>query len=126
MPECLNFLNRALVLLAPKEIFSDNEIPGYFPTPEESVGLSIKNTQGKDIEAISAVKLEDLSIENEESNEEFKLSLLQGSLRMIEKYLQLYAATPALLEVFQDTLTIVSQLTHIEWHQDIKVRQKKK
>lgn len=121
MPECLNFLNRALVLLAPKGIFTEN-VPGYFPTPEDTLELSITNTSGEGIEKISSVKLEKLNIEIEESDEEFKLSLFQGTLRMIEKFLQLYASTPALLEVFEDTLHIVSELVEIEWHLEVKVR----
>jgi nucleolar protein 14 len=123
MPECLNFLNRSLILLSPKKTFA-HEIPGFFPMPEEgtTVELSIQDSEGKGIESISAIKLEQLSIESEESSDELRLSLLQGTLRMLERYLQLYASTPALLEVFQDAHRIVSKLSAtIVWHTDIEV-----
>lgn len=120
MPECLNFLNKAMVSLAPKGIFQDS-IPGYFPLAEEAVELSILDPSGKDIKNIPSVKLENLSIEVEESNDEIRISLFGGALRLYEKYLQLYSATPAFLEVFQDTLTILSKLNTVHWHTDIEV-----
>ncbi|CAO3651469.1 unnamed protein product [Mucor hiemalis] len=119
MPECLNFLNKAMVSLAPKGIFQDS-IPGYFPLAEEAVELSILDPSGKDIKSIPSVKLENLSIEVEESNDEIRISLFGGALRLFEKYLQLYSATPAFLEVFQDTLTILSKLNTVRWHTDIE------
>lgn len=122
MPECLNFLNRALILLSPKKIFEQQGVPGFFPMPEQETNLSINNTQGEGIESISAVKFEQLNVEAEESSDEVRLSLFQGSLRMLERYLQLYASTPALLEVFQDTHRIISKLSAtIPWHTDIEV-----
>lgn len=119
IPECLNFLNKVMVLLAPKNVFQDN-IPGYFPLAEEGLQLSIHDPSGEGIGNVSSVKLENLSIEVEESNDEFRISLFSGALKLFEKYLQLYSATPAFLEVFQDTQTILSQVKDEDWHTDIK------
>lgn len=124
MPECLNFLNRCFVILAPKTTFKDQHIPGVFPIPDEKTAdLSIQKPSGENIESISSVQLETLATETENSgDDDMKLSLLQGSLRMFERYLQLYASTPAFLEVFQDTLDIFELLEHeTRWHSDIKV-----
>lgn len=128
MPECLSFLNRCFIILAPKSAFKD-KIPGSFPIPDEkTVDLSIKKPSGKNIESISSVQLETLATEAENSEDDnMKLSLLQGALRMFEHYLQLYAATPAFLEVFQDTFDVLELLDVEEysWHSDIKVSGKK-
>ncbi|KAL9547713.1 hypothetical protein MBANPS3_006036 [Mucor bainieri] len=126
MPECLTFLNRCFVILAPKSAFRNKQhIPGSFPIPEEkNVDLSIMKPSGQDIESISSVQLETLATETETSGDDnVKLSLLQGALRMFERYLQLYAATPAFLEVFQDTLDLLEQLDLDEyrWHSDVKI-----
>lgn len=110
-----------MVLLAPKNVFQDN-IPGYFPLAEEGLQLSIHDPSGEGIGNVSSVKLENLSIEVEESNDEFRISLFSGALKLFEKYLQLYSATPAFLEVFQDTQTILSQVKDEDWHTDIKVK----
>ena len=128
MPECLSFLNRCFVILAPKSAFDNKQqIPGSFPIPDEKTeALSIKKPSGQNIESISSVQLETLATETETSGDDnAKLSLLQGSLRMFERYLQLYAATPAFLEVFQDTLDVLELLDIEEysWHSDIKVKQ---
>ncbi|KAI9358031.1 nucleolar protein 14 [Pilaira anomala] len=121
IPESLNFLNRALVMLAPKKMFEEN-VPGYFPVPETTIDLSIQDTKGQGIETIGSVKLEELSIEADEESKDdaIRLSLLQGTLRMFERYLQLYASTPAFVEVFEDTLLVVSKLTTIEWHKELE------
>ncbi|KAI8087486.1 nucleolar protein 14, partial [Thamnidium elegans] len=118
IPESLNFLNRALVALAPKQTFEDN-VPGFFPMPDGTAELSIEDTEGQGIDTIAPVKLEELSIEEESSNT-LRLSLLQGTLRMLERYLQLYASTPAFLEVFEDALHVVSKLTTVSWHSELE------
>jgi nucleolar protein 14 len=119
MPESLNFLNRCLVLLAPIGAFVEG-VPGTFPLPEMAVNLSIENPKGENLETIESVKLEQLAAEDETSDG-IRLSLLQATLRMFERYLQLYASTPAFLEVFESTLDILTQLQLTQWHTDIEV-----
>ncbi|KAI9480561.1 MAG: nucleolar protein 14 [Benjaminiella poitrasii] len=126
MPECVNFLNRCLILLSPKTIFADKEqVPGYFPLSDRNIDFSIQNSKGNNIESISNIKLEQLVTEsfdmNENDKDDLRLSLLQGTLHMIERYLQLNASTPAFLEVFESTLEIFQAMSSLtEWHSDIK------
>lgn len=80
--------------------------------------MSVADMEGKDLQTISPVRLEELSTEME--NDDNRLSLVQGTLRQLEKYLQLYASTPALKEIFESLLEIIEQLTLLNWHQDIK------
>lgn len=89
--------------------------------PDGTAELSIEDTEGQGIDTIASIKLEELSIEEESSNT-LRLSLLQGTLRMLERYLQLYAPTPAFLEVFEDALYVVSKLTTVSWHSELEVR----
>lgn len=89
--------------------------------PDGTAELSIEDTEGQGIDTIAPVKLEELSIEEESSNT-LRLSLLQGTLRMLERYLQLYASTPAFLEVFEDALHVVSKLTTVSWHSELEVK----
>ncbi|KAI7887814.1 nucleolar protein 14 [Mucor mucedo] len=119
IPESLNFLNRALVALAPQETFGDH-IPGYFPMPEGTSELSIKDTEAKEAAVIAPLKFEQVNVETEEGNDGLRLSLVQGTLRMFERYLKLYASTPAFLEVFEDSLKIVSKLSTLSWHQELE------
>ncbi|KAG1283376.1 hypothetical protein G6F66_010929 [Rhizopus arrhizus] len=116
IPESLNFLYKNLVILAPQETFKGN-IPGYFPL-DKPLYMSVADMEGKDLQTISPVRLEELSTEME--NDDNRLSLVQGTLRQLEKYLQLYASTPALKEIFESLLEIIEQLTLLNWHQDIK------
>lgn len=108
-----------MVALAPKDTFEDH-VPGFFPMPEGTSELSIQDTEAKNMEVIAPVKLEQLNIEAEETNDELRVSLLQGTLRMFERYLKLYSSTPAFLEVFEDSLKIVSQLSTITWHKELE------
>lgn len=98
-------------------------IPGTFPLPETSVQLSVDNTKGDNLETVLPLKLEQLATETqlEETNTGIRLSLLQATLRMFERYLQLYASTPAFLEVFESTYDIFVQLSSTKWHSDIEV-----
>lgn len=59
--------------------------------------------------------------EEEEDNDQLKLSLLQATLRTLEKYLQLYASTPALIEVFEPILLLINEIQSLEWHEELKV-----
>lgn len=99
-------------------MFKDNT-PGYFPTPESSTPLPIELTDDEEIESI---KLDQLAAENidQQDNNKIRLSLLQATVRMFERYLTLYASTPALVEVFDDALQVVSQLTTAEWQDNAK------
>lgn len=108
-------------MLAPTGTFAD-AIPGAFPLPETSVELSIDNPKGDNLENIVPLKLEQLATETEldETNDAIRLSLLQATLRMFERYLQLYASTPAFLEVFESTFDILVQLTLTQWHTDVE------
>ncbi|RCI03532.1 nucleolar complex protein 14, partial [Rhizopus stolonifer] len=115
-PEALNFLYKNLVILAPKDTFKD-EIPGYFPL-DKLHGMSVSDVKREDLEQIPSVKLEELGTENESGQD--RLSLVQGTLRQLERYLQLYASTPAFVEVFESLLDIVKKLNELDWHKDIK------
>lgn len=124
VPEALNFLQRCLYLLAPKHIFKDN-VPGNFPLPEAGkVNLHITDTLGEGIERVRSFSLEEMGVEavEEEDKKELRLSLVQGSIRIMSRYLQLYASTPALVEVFEPVLNFVSKLTQVSWHPNIQVR----
>ncbi|KAI7905544.1 nucleolar protein 14 [Cokeromyces recurvatus] len=124
MPECINFLNRCLILLSPKEVFSDkHQTPGYSPFPDRYIDFSIEDYKGNNMKSVSNLKLEQLVTESDlvENKDERRLSLLQGALRMIERYIQLNASTPAFLEVFESTLEILQKLANLNgWHSDIE------
>ncbi|KAI9266971.1 nucleolar protein 14 [Sporodiniella umbellata] len=115
-PEALNFLYKNLVLLAPEGVLGE-DIPGYFPLDKTS-GLGVEESEGQGLETVPGLLLEDLSTENEQGQD--RLSLVQASLRQLEKYLQLYASTPAFKEVFEGLLLLVQRLKGIKWHEDIK------
>ncbi|KAI8388156.1 nucleolar protein 14 [Radiomyces spectabilis] len=119
IPEVMNFLGRALILLSPVELFKKH-LPGLFPMPEESVKLHIKDAVADDIEHISSIGLAQLATETLENDQAMRLSLFQGVLRMLERYLQLYASTPALVEVFEPFSAIISQIRSTTWHKDIE------
>lgn len=105
--------------MAPKQAILER-IPGYFPLPlsDRQIDLSIQDTTA------SATRLQLDQLVSEESNKAMRSSLFQATLALFEKYLQLYASTPALAEVFESTLDIVTQLDRLTWHSDIKVRLK--
>ncbi|RCH91257.1 nucleolar complex protein 14, partial [Rhizopus azygosporus] len=117
VPEVLNFFSKNLVMLAPKDTFA-SDFPGLFPL--DKLGqMPIKNIKGNDIEHIPNVTLDELSTETE-SDDHYRLSLVQATLRQLEKYLQLYASTAAFKEVFEGTLDVIERLNSLEWHKDIK------
>ncbi|KAI8979383.1 nucleolar protein 14 [Mycotypha africana] len=130
LPEALNFLNRCFILLSPKEVFAES-VPGYFPMPtmpvtEGKIDFSIKDTTGKGLETVPTIQMEKLRTEadsSEANSETMRLSLFQGTLRMFERYLKLYAATPAFVEVFEDSLNILKRLNQVTWHSDIQLSQ---
>ncbi|KAG0175439.1 nucleolar complex protein 14 [Apophysomyces sp. BC1015] len=122
VPEVLNFLLRSLVLLAPKSVFED-VVPGTFAMPTDKVDVYITDPHGDTSKEISGVTLDKLAIEaldEDEDSNEMRLSLFQGVLRMLEKYLQLYASTPALVEVFESALDIVTKSMASSWHPSIE------
>ncbi|KAI9316021.1 nucleolar protein 14 [Dichotomocladium elegans] len=120
VPEAMNFLQRALVLLLPDNTF-DNIIPGDFPMPDEEIHLHIADTAGKNDDQLPALSLERLAIEtvDEDEQNQFRLSLLQAILRLLTRYLQLYASTPALVEVFDPLKSIISRAKSSTWHDGI-------
>lgn len=105
-------------MLVPKDTFA-LDFPGLFPL--DKLGqMPIKNIKGNDIEHIPNVTLDELSTETE-SDDHYRLSLVQATLRQLEKYLQLYASTAAFKEVFEGTSDVIERLSSLEWHKDIKV-----
>jgi nucleolar protein 14 len=108
-------------MLAPESTFGD-EIPGNFPLTDEQSTLAIKDTQGKSLTSIPSISLDQLVDEGDDANDNtVRLSLMQASLRMIEQYLQLYASTPALVEIFEPTLLLIKQIQTVTWHEELKV-----
>ena len=79
----------------------------------------------EDTEEIPSVTLEQLGIESVDEDESniLRLSLLQGVLRLLTQYLQLYASTPALVEVFGPLHSIITQMLTVSWHKDIEVKE---
>ncbi|KAI8100216.1 nucleolar protein 14 [Halteromyces radiatus] len=121
VPECLNFLHRVLAILTPSNAFTDEQIPGIFPMTEETTKLKIKDTQGKGLESLKSISLDQLVDEDGfDKKNTVRLSLVQASLRLLERYLQLYASTPALVEVFDSSLSLIQQLQSLTWHKDLK------
>ncbi|KAI9489884.1 nucleolar protein 14 [Zychaea mexicana] len=123
VPEVLNFLQRSLVLLSPKDLFNNDDLPGTFPIGDSSgVSLHIEDSVFEGAEEIPSLTLEQLGIENVEHDEShlLRLSLLQGALRLLTRYLQLYASTQALVEVFEPLHSIVTQMLTVSWHKDIE------
>ncbi|OBZ82885.1 putative nucleolar complex protein 14 [Choanephora cucurbitarum] len=114
VPEALNFLNKCLVLLAPKQALPEH-IAGYFPLSDRQAHLSIEDI------SLSAQKLQLDQLVTEETNQSMRLSLFQATLVLFERYLQLYASTAALVEVFESTLEMVTLLDRLTWHSDIKM-----
>ncbi|KAF7729989.1 nucleolar complex protein 14 [Apophysomyces ossiformis] len=122
VPEVLGFLQRLLVLLAPKSVFEDG-VPGTFAMPTETAEVHIQDPQGDASKDIPSVALETLvteSLDDDEDSNEMRLSLFQGTLRMLEMYLQLYASTPALVEVFEPTLEVVTKALTVSWHPGVQ------
>ncbi|CAO3633792.1 unnamed protein product [Cunninghamella blakesleeana] len=123
VPEALNFLQLILVLLSPKSVFKKSIIPGLFPLSENhSFSLHIKDIKMDDVEHIPTITLDQFVVEDDENNnnDQLKLSLLQATLRILEKYLQLYASTPALIEVFEPILLLINEIQSLEWHEELK------
>ncbi|KAI9300728.1 nucleolar protein 14 [Cunninghamella echinulata] len=122
VPEALNFLQQVLVLLSPKSLFKKS-IPGRFPLSENhSSSLHITNIKAEGLEHIPTITLDQFVVEDEDNNnnDQLKLSLLQATLRILEKYLQLYASTPALIEVFEPTLLLISEIQTLGWHEELQ------
>ncbi|KAI8052601.1 nucleolar protein 14 [Gilbertella persicaria] len=115
IPESINFLNKCLVLLSPQQTFE--KTPGYFPLPQSDKPLSITDTTGDNLDTIPRLQLDQLATEE---TKDIRLSLLQATLSLMTNYLQLYASTPALVEVFESTLALVTPLAMASWHTDIK------
>ncbi|KAI7870935.1 nucleolar protein 14 [Spinellus fusiger] len=122
LPEALNFLHSSLVILAPKNICKD--VSGIFPLSDNTAKLNIKDTKCAKLESIPSVKFDNICSENteEQGNSAVGLSLVQGVLRMLERFLQLYASTPALVELFQQTHDVIVALQSVSWHSDIETR----
>ncbi|ORZ09154.1 nucleolar protein 14 [Absidia repens] len=120
VPEALNFLHRSIVMLVPESAFA-GQIPGTFPLTDEPSTLMIEDTHGKSLTSIPSISLEQLVNEGDgEKDNTVRLSLMQASFRMIEQYLQLYASTPALVEIFEPTLLLVKQIQTVTWHKELK------
>ncbi|KAL0076638.1 nucleolar protein 14 [Phycomyces blakesleeanus] len=122
LPEALNFLHRSLVMLAPKDMFLKDGVPGTFPL-SDNAKLNIQDSTGGEIESIGSLDLDrlgDENVENEEGSNEMRLTLLRSTVLMIERLLQLYASTSALVELFQQTLDIVRILETVSWHSEIE------
>lgn len=102
-------------------MFHEKAVPGYFPIPAQKVEFSINQIDGKGIENIERIQFE--TFENEKGDEEqYKLSLFQAVLALIEKSIQLYASTPAFIEIYSSTLEVLKELNALEWHSTISVR----
>ncbi|KAI8065864.1 nucleolar protein 14 [Gongronella butleri] len=118
VPEALNFLHRCLVELSPSGLFST--VPGTFPIPlNGDAGVHVSDVRGGDVETIAPLSLDALVLEDQEASDSMGLTLLQATLRLFEKYLTLYASTPALVEVFEQTQQLVAQMLSVEWHADL-------
>lgn len=118
----MNFLQRAIVLLSPKDLFE--QVSGTFPMPDEVTKLHIADTNGSDLETVPNLALERLSMESVEKQERntLRLSMLQSVLRLLTRYIQLYASTPALVEIFEPMQTLIAQTLTVSWHDDIQVK----
>lgn len=101
-----------------------DQVPGTFPMPDEVTKLHIADTNGSDLETIPDLALGRLSVETVEKEERntLRLSMLQSILRLLTRYIQLYASTPALVEVFEPMQALIAQTLTVPWHDDIQVR----
>ncbi|KAI9246896.1 nucleolar protein 14 [Phascolomyces articulosus] len=123
VPEALNFLQQSLVFLAPNNLFNNQELPGTFPISNNNdVSLHIQDPITEESEEIPSITLEQLGIETVDDDESnlLRLSLLQGVIRLLTRYLQLYASTPALVEVFEPLHNIITHMLTVSWHKDIE------
>ncbi|KAI8141258.1 nucleolar protein 14 [Fennellomyces sp. T-0311] len=124
VPEVMNFLQRSLILLSPKDMFGGNsDVPGTFALgTSDGTSLHISDPAVEDVDEIPSVSLEQLGIESvdDEETNTLRLSLLRGVLRLLTKYLQLYASTPALVEIFEPLHSIITQMASGSWHKDIE------
>ncbi|ORX45832.1 Nop14-like protein [Hesseltinella vesiculosa] len=120
IPEVLNFLNRCFVMLSPANLFNVASLPGSFPIPQgsKSVDLHLDGTSGSD--PIPSLNLDALVLEDQESSDEMGMTLLQAALRLFEQYLQLYASTSALVEVFEPSLQLLNKMLTVSWHDDLQ------
>lgn len=83
----------------------------------------MEDTVGGELEHLPTLALDQLTVENVEEQDRgiLRLSLVQGILRVLTRYLQLYASTPALVEVFEPVKRLITKLQSITWHKDIEV-----
>ncbi|CAG8556427.1 17304_t:CDS:10 [Acaulospora colombiana] len=113
-PEVLNFLNTALVLLAPKGAFaSTKSIPGTFPISERlTIDLQIEDASNiKEIHPLKFSRLLGLKASKRNdifNKDEFRVSALNAILYLVEKYSKLYSSTAAFIELFSATSKILS------------------
>ncbi|RUS31183.1 Nop14-like family-domain-containing protein, partial [Jimgerdemannia flammicorona] len=122
LPEPLNFLISALVLLTPKPAFPGPTIPGTFPLLEgEAPNLRLERP---DLEPAPLDAMALLATDGSEAGDpqRVRASLISASLAALDSYTLLYSSTPAFVEVFGPVVEVVREMkTAVEGRWSTKI-----
>ncbi len=110
IPELVNYILQALLILAPAKM---KVIPGSFPYHPPELPRHIEGRLKSSSYVIRRVKFWDI-IDNdgasEDSNEEFKLALLHALLGLVRTMADMWSDKPAFCEVFDPVSKILEHL----------------
>ncbi|RUP49341.1 nucleolar protein 14 [Jimgerdemannia flammicorona] len=122
LPEPLNFLISALVLLTPKPAFPGPTIPGTFPLLEgEAPNLRLERP---DLEPAPLDAMALLATDGSGAGDpqRVRASLISASLAALDSYTLLYSSTPAFVEVFGPVVEVVREMkTAVEGRWSTKI-----
>ncbi|KAM0751542.1 Nop14-like protein [Meredithblackwellia eburnea MCA 4105] len=121
VPEALNFLCNALLILAPSSVTPKNA-PGSYPTPdlgqEHVKGLKLRTT-----DSLEPLTLEfGASLDGSLSTKQQKVSLIATSLSLLLKFAEQYVSLDAFAELFRPVHDILNKLIVAKLPQSLRTR----
>lgn len=126
VPETINFLLNAGLLLAPHDL-KRADLPGTFPAPDfDSPSLNFTRIDSSQLGSLSPGPPNLLEILREdgsrENTDQHKVNLLDTSFSMLGKFAELYSASESFIEMFDQVHSLLSVLNISGYPEALEVR----
>lgn len=116
VPEVVNCILNAILLLAPSKFKSEESLPGAFPCPDfdniSTKSLRLNKKKAKSLRPNSPDLIKTLNTDND--SEQTKLDLLSSALKLIAAFADMYKGLDGFIELFQPAFEILDGL-NLEW-----------